>query len=124
MIALMTSYYNDRENAAERQAKRKGTTYQPSVKKEMRWSHWTQFKAEEALSHLKKVVFPNLSKLADEDDSFGAYMKTAECTTFGKPSLLIEACKLIDQMGISQQKQDLRQGKRVESFWSGTLWVG
>ncbi|HNC59886.1 MAG TPA: hypothetical protein PLP33_30980, partial [Leptospiraceae bacterium] len=50
-----------------------------SVKREMRWSHWTQFKAEEVLSHLKKVVFPNLSKLADEDDSFGEYMKTAEC---------------------------------------------
>jgi hypothetical protein len=52
---------------------------EPKVPKEMRWSHWTQFKAEEALSHLKKDVFPNLSKLADEDNSFGEYMKTAEC---------------------------------------------
>lgn len=96
--------------------KRKGTTYQPSVKKEMRWSHWTQFKAEEALSHLKKVVFPNLSKLADEENSFGEYMKTAECK-INKPSLLIEGCKLIDQMEISQQNQDV-QGDLYEYLLS------
>ena len=113
---LFLKRLDDRENAAERQAKRKGTTYQPSVKKEMRWSHWTQFKAEEALSHLKKVVFPNLSKLADEDDSFGEYMKTAECK-INKPSLLIEACKLIDQMEISQQNQDV-QGDLYEYLLS------
>ncbi|NOH03011.1 MAG: N-6 DNA methylase [Chloroflexi bacterium] len=113
---LFLKRLDDRENAAERQAKRKGTAYQPSVKKEMRWSHWTQFKAEEALSHLKKVVFPNLSKLADEDDSFGEYMKTAECK-INKPSLLIEACKLIDQMEISQQNQDV-QGDLYEYLLS------
>ncbi len=121
---LFLKRLDDRENAAERQAKRKGTAYQPSVKKEMRWSHWTQFKAEEALSHLKKVVFPNLSKLADEDDSFGEYMKTAECK-INKPSLpvlsevegLIEACKLIDQMEISQQNQDV-QGDLYECLLS------
>ncbi len=62
---------DDRENAAERQAKRKGTTYQPSVKKEMRWGYWTQMKAEEALGHLKNVVFPGLVELADEKSSFG-----------------------------------------------------
>ena len=81
----------------------------------------SQYKAEEALGHLKKVVFPNLSKLADADDSFGEYMKSAECKTFGKPGLpalsevegLIEACKLIDQMEISQQNQDLRQCEPV-----------
>ena len=113
---LFLKRLDDRENAAERQAKRKGTAYQPSVKKEMRWSHWTQFKAEEALSHLKKEVFPNLSKLADAEDSFGEYMKSAECK-INKPSLLIEACKLIDQMEISQQNQDV-QGDLYEYLLS------
>ncbi|RJP53885.1 MAG: N-6 DNA methylase [Anaerolineaceae bacterium] len=113
---LFLKRLDDRENAAERQAKRKGMAYQPSVKKEMRWSHWTQFKAEEALSHLKKEVFPNLSKLADEENSFGEYMKTAECK-INKPSLLIEACKLIDQMEISQQNQDV-QGDLYEYLLS------
>jgi type I restriction enzyme M protein len=64
-------------------------------------------KAEEALSHLKKVVFPNLVNLADEKSSFGEYMKTAECK-INKASLLIEACNLIDQMQISQQNQDVQ----------------
>lgn len=45
---MFTSMY--RENAAERQAKRKGIKYQPSVKKEMRWGYWTQMKAEDALT--------------------------------------------------------------------------
>ena len=80
----------------------------------MRWGYWTKLKAEESLSHLKKVVFPNLVNLADEKSSFGEYMKTAECK-INKASLLIEACNLIDQMQISQQNQDLRQGKSV---WS------
>ena len=44
------------------QAKRKGTTYQPSVKKKMHWGYWTQMKAEEALNHLKQVVFEGLSE--------------------------------------------------------------
>jgi len=97
---------------------RRGDSSMPSVKNEMRWGYWTKLKAEEALSHLKKVVFPSLVDLADEKSSFGEYMKTAECKTFGKASLpalseiegLIEACNLIDQMQISQQNQDLRQG--------------
>lgn len=113
---LFLKRLDDRENAAERQAKRKGTAYQPKIPKEMRWSHWTQSKAEEALSHLKKEVFPNLSKLADEENSFGEYMKTAECK-INKPSLLIEACKLIDQMEISQQNQDV-QGDLYEYLLS------
>ncbi|MEW6083213.1 MAG: class I SAM-dependent DNA methyltransferase [Chloroflexota bacterium] len=122
---LFLKRLEDRENAAERQAKRRagggaagggGAALRPYLPKEMRWSHWTQFKAEEALSHLKKVVFPNLSKLADEDDSFGEYMKTAECK-INKPSLLIEACKLIDQMEISQQNQDV-QGDLYEYLLS------
>jgi type I restriction enzyme M protein len=63
---LFLKRLDDRENAAERQAKRKGTTYQPKVPKEMRWGYWTQMKAEEALSHLKSVVFPKLVELAED----------------------------------------------------------
>ncbi len=104
---LFLKRLDDRENAAQRQAKRKGMVYQPKVPKEMRWGYWTKLKAEEALSHLKKVVFPNLVNLADEKSSFGEYMKTAECK-INKASLLIEACNLIDQMQISQQNQDVQ----------------
>ncbi len=104
---LNQALLGNRENAAERQAKRKGTTYQPSVKREMRWGYWTQMKAEEALSHLKNVVFPGLVELADVKSSFGEYMKGAQCK-INKAGLLIEACNLIDQMKIAEQNQDVQ----------------
>ena len=63
---LFLKRLDDRENAAEKQAKRKGTKYQPKIPKEMRWGYWTQMKAEESLNHLKNVVFPKLVELADE----------------------------------------------------------
>jgi len=106
---LFLKQLEDRENAAERQAKRKGERYQPKIQKEMRWSYWSQLKAEEALDHLKKQVFPNIVNLAPsgETSSFVQYMHNAECK-ISKPSLLIEACKLIDQMEISSQNQDVQ----------------
>ena len=113
---LFLKRLDDRENAAERQAKRKGTTYQAQVKKEMRWSVWKQMKAEEMLKHLKSVVFPQLASLTDEASSFGIYMRGAECK-INKPSLLVEAVNLIDQMEISQQNQDV-QGDLYEYLLS------
>ena len=59
--------------------------------------------------------------MADEKTSFGEYMKTAECKTCAKASLLIEACNLIDQMQISQQNQDLRQGDLHVSRFAGVV---
>ena len=119
---LFLKRLDDRENAAERQAKRKGTTYQPSVKKEMRWGFWTQMKAEEALSHLKNVVFPGLVELAEEKSSFGEYMKGAQCK-INKAGLLIEACNLIDQMKIAEQNQDV-QGDLYEYMLGHMQFVG
>ncbi len=113
---LFLKRLDDRENAAERQAKRKGTTYQSQVKKEMRWSVWKQMKAEEMLKHLKTVVFPQLASLSNGDSSFGEYMRGAECK-INKPSLLVEAVNLIDQMEISQQNQDV-QGDLYEYLLS------
>ncbi len=106
---LFLKQLEDRENTAERQAKRRGETYQPRLPRDMRWSYWSQLKAEQALDHLKKQVFPNIVNLAPagEINSFGQYMKNAECK-ISKPSLLIEACRLIDQMDISGQNQDVQ----------------
>jgi type I restriction enzyme M protein len=119
---LFLKRLDDRENAAERQAKRKGTTYQPSVKKEMRWGYWTQMKAEEALSHLKQVVFPGLVDLAEDTSSFAEYMKGAQCK-INKAGLLIEACNLIDQMKISEQNQDV-QGDLYEYMLGHMQFAG
>ena len=49
---LFLKRLDDRENASERQAKRKDVAYQPKVPKELRWGYWTQMKAEEALNRV------------------------------------------------------------------------
>jgi type I restriction enzyme M protein len=113
---LFLKRLDDRENAEERQAKRKGIKYQPKVPKEMRWSVWKQMKAEEMLKHLKSVVFPQMANLTDEESSFGVYMRGAECK-INKSSLLVEAVNLLDQMEISQQNQDV-QGDLYEYLLS------
>jgi hypothetical protein len=92
------------------------STFKPWGKKEMRWGYWAQMKAEEALSHLKNVVFPGLVELADEKSSFGKYMKGTQCK-INKAGLLIEACNLIDQMGEStRQVEGLFESLLSESF--------
>jgi type I restriction enzyme M protein len=121
---LFLKRLDDRENAAERQAKRKGVAYSPKVPKEMRWGYWTQMKAEEALSHLKNVVFPGLVELAPAGDksSFSEYMKGAQCK-INKAGLLIEACNLIDQMKIAEQNQDV-QGDLYEYMLGHMQFAG
>ncbi|MBM3190790.1 MAG: SAM-dependent DNA methyltransferase, partial [Chloroflexi bacterium] len=96
----------DADNRAARNASLRGEPYTPRVPAEMRWSHWTQLRAAEALDHLKNVVFPWLKGLG-AGSSFERYMANAECK-INKPSLLIEACKQIDQMQISSQNQDVQ----------------
>jgi type I restriction enzyme M protein len=104
---LFLKRLDDAENARERQAKRRGSEYTPKLPAEMRWGQWTKYEAGKALSHLKETIFPWFRTLGTEGDSFTRYMANAECK-LNKPSLLIEACKLIDQMEISQQNQDVQ----------------
>ena len=98
---------DDRENAAERQATRRGETYTPRVPAEMRWGHWTQLEAGKALAYLRDVIFPWLRGLGAEGSSFERYMGNAELK-INKPALLIEACKLIEGMQIASQNQDVQ----------------
>jgi type I restriction enzyme M protein len=98
---------DDRENATERQAARRGGRYTPRVPAEMRWGQWTQFEAGKALAHLRDVVFPWLRGLGAEGSSFERYMGNAELK-INKPALLIEVCKLIEGMQIASQNQDVQ----------------
>ncbi len=113
---LFLKRLDDAENAAQRQAKRLNQPFAPRVPEEMRWSRWTNFKAELALKHLKEVVFPWFRTLGESGSSFERYMQNAECK-INKPSLLIEACKLIDEMHISEQNLDV-QGDLYEYLLS------
>jgi type I restriction enzyme M protein len=121
---LFLKRLDEAEDLNERQAKRRKEDYQPKIPLEMRWRHWTQMKAEDALNHVKNKVFPWLKEMGNSDNeeeneeekeketdenqsSFSEYMQTAEFK-INKPSLLIEACKSIDEMKISEQNQDVQ----------------
>src|SRR6266567_2008348 len=73
----------------------------------LRWSYWTNLKAEEALKHVKEKVFPFVKSLGGSGGSFAEQMANAEFK-INKPSLLIEACKAIDAMQVSSQNQDVQ----------------
>ncbi|AFZ56191.1 N-6 DNA methylase [Anabaena cylindrica FACHB-243] len=121
---LFLKRLDETEDLNERQAKRRKEDYQPKIPAEMRWRNWTQKKAEDALNHVKNKVFPWLKEMGNSDNeeeneegnkqetnedksSFSEYMQTAEFK-INKPSLLIEACKSIDEMKISEQNQDVQ----------------
>ena len=73
----------------------------------LRWSYWTNLKADEALKYVKEKVFPFIKTLGGSGGSFAEQMANAEFK-ISKPSLLIEACKAIDAMQISAQNQDVQ----------------
>ena len=108
---------DDAENLREAQAQRRNQAYVPQMDAELRWQHWTQKKAEDALETLRTQVFPWFKKLGDShSSSFTRYMETAEFK-INKPSLLIEVCNAINALNISSQNQDV-QGDLYEYLLS------
>ena len=104
---LFMKRLDEEEDRREKRAKMLDQKFSPRLKKEVRWRYWTQLKADDALKHVKEKVFPALKDLGGKDSSFEQYMMNAEFK-INKPALLIEACKLIEQMQISEQNQDLQ----------------
>ena len=107
----------------------------------MRWGYWIHFEGASALKHLREQVFPWFRALGgnkdesatqeeiaiktsktESENSFELYMKNAELK-INKPSLLIEACKLIDQLEISAKNQDV-QGDLYEYLLSKLSTAG
>ncbi len=104
---LFLKRLDDEENHRQKMAQLRKQPYQPRIPSDMRWGYWTQLSATDALKHLREKVFPWFRELGNPESSFGLYMKNAELK-INKPNLLIEACKLIDQMHISEQNQDVQ----------------
>ncbi|MDR3577850.1 MAG: N-6 DNA methylase [Anaerolineaceae bacterium] len=113
---LFLKRLDDTENQRQSMAERLGQPFTPSVESKMRWSYWSNLKAEVALEHLRTVIFPALRSMGVAGSSFERYMQNAELK-INKPSLLIEACHLIDQMQIAGQQQDV-QGDLYEYLLS------
>lgn len=113
---LFLKRIDEAETTRERQARLRGQEYKPKLPDDMRWDKWTKLPANDALKHLKEKIFPNIAGLSNKGSSFERYMQNAECK-INKPSLLIEACKAIDDMKISNQNQDV-QGDLYEYLLS------
>lgn len=104
---LFLKRLDDEENRQEAQAKRRKKPFTSAIAPELRWGYWTKMKGKEALDHLKNTVFPHLRELGEKDSSFDEYMKNAELK-ISKPTTLIEVCKLIDEMKISERNKDVQ----------------
>lgn len=113
---LFLKRLDDSENKREKQAKLRKKEFESQIDSELRWSHWINFKADEALKHLRDRVFTWLRTAGTEGSSFERYMQNAEFK-ISKPATLIEVCKLIDEMKISEQNQDV-QGDLYEYLLS------
>jgi len=118
---LFLKQLDEREEDAERAAKARGmasTRLFPDTSegRKLRWAHWSQLPAADALAHVKDKVFPFLKSLGATAGSFGEHMANAEFKV-SKPALLIEACKAIEAMEISSQNQDV-QGDLYEYLLS------
>jgi type I restriction enzyme M protein len=66
-------------------------------KEVLRWSHFRQMEGGEMLTHIQNQVFPFLKKLGKEDAPFAKYMANA-VFIISKPSLLVEAITIIDEI--------------------------
>jgi type I restriction enzyme M protein len=114
---LFLKRLEEAEEDRERRSRHRKEQYKPVFKDpKLRWSYWTNLKAEEALKVVKERVFPFVKTLGGEGGSFADQMINAEFK-INKPSLLIEACKMIDQIQISSQNQDV-QGDLYEYLLS------
>src|SRR5207245_8323233 len=114
---LFLKRLDEREQDAERSAVRRKAKFEPVFPDaKLRWAHWTQLPAAQALAHVKEKVFPFIKTLGGKGGSFAEQMANAEFK-INKPSLLIEACKAIDAMQISSQNQDV-QGDLYEYMLS------
>jgi type I restriction enzyme M protein len=98
---------NDEENARERRARRLGQPFTPRVPAQMRWGMWANKPAAEALAYVRDTIFPWFRTMGETGSSFERYMRNAEFK-INKPNLLIEACRMIEQMQISAQNHDVQ----------------
>ena len=85
-----------------------GESYEPFFKGEnenLRWSHFRQMEAGEMLDHIQTKVFPFLKNLGAEGGSFAKHMNNA-VFIISKPSLLVEAVNIIDEIYEEILKQE------------------
>ena len=73
-------------------------------KSTLKWSHFKQMEAGEMLAHIQSNVFPFIKELNGTSSHFGIYMKDA-IFMIPKPSLLVEAINIIDNIYIEIEEE-------------------
>jgi type I restriction enzyme M protein len=71
----------------------------------LRWSHFRQMEGGEMLKHIQNEVFPFLKTIDKEESPFAKHMGNA-VFIISKPSLLVEAVNIIDEIFEEIAKQD------------------
>lgn len=105
---LFLKRVDDEEKQREQNARLRGQEFAPLFADEkLRWNYWTNLPAADALKHVKEKVFPALKMIGSGESSFAIQMENAEFK-INKANLLIEVCKEIDAMQVSQQNQDVQ----------------
>lgn len=66
-------------------------------KSDLRWSHFKHMESGEMLTHIQTKVFPFLKTLDDEESHYAKHMANA-VFIITKPSLLVEAVNIIDEI--------------------------
>src|SRR5438552_15670618 len=120
---LFLKRLDEKEQDNQRAARLRGVRFKSIfADPKLRWSHWTQLAAGEALKFVKEKVFPFIKNLGGEGGAFATHMENAECKS-QRSCLLIEAAKAIDDMQISSQNQDV-QGDLYEYLLSKLSTAG
>lgn len=105
---LFLKRLDDEEKQREQNARLRGQAFAPLfTDKELRWGYWTNLPAAQALKHVKEKVFPALKLIGSTESSFAIQMENAEFK-INKANLLLEVCKAIDDMHISQYNHDVQ----------------
>lgn len=74
-------------------------------KENLRWSHFRQMEGGEMLTHIQTKVFPFLKTIGKEESPFAKHMGNA-VFIISKPSLLVEAVNIIDEIFEEIAKQE------------------
>ena len=72
---------------------------------QMRWSHFRQMEGGVMLTHIQTKAFPFLKTLGTEESHFAKHMENA-VFIISKPSLLVEAVNIIDEIFEEISKQE------------------
>ena len=84
-------------------------------KSELRWSEFSRKPADEMLARVQQYVFPFIKELDTEDSPFVKHMRNA-VFIIPKPSLLVEAVKIIDSIYTEMEKDAADKGQDFQDI--------